>query len=59
MFPFLRIGQFLVHMSGLTLLAGLWVAITIIAKEAFHLNSGKLFTRQLGKVAGESGRCEK
>jgi len=37
MFPFLRIGPFLVQMPGLALLAGLWVSTTLIEKEALHL----------------------
>jgi len=37
MFPFLRIGPFLIQMSGLALLAGLWVGTTLIEKEALHL----------------------
>jgi phosphatidylglycerol---prolipoprotein diacylglyceryl transferase len=36
-FPFLRIGPFLIQMSGLVLLAGLWIAMTLIEKEANHL----------------------
>ncbi len=32
MFPFLRIGPFLIQMSGLALLAGLWVGTTLIEK---------------------------
>jgi len=37
MLPFLRVGPFLVQMPGLALLAGLWVATTLIEKEALHL----------------------
>lgn len=37
MLPFLRIGPFLIQTSGLALLAGLWVATTLIEKEALHL----------------------
>lgn len=37
MFPFLRIGPFLVQMPGLALLAGLWVSTTLIEKEALRL----------------------
>ena len=37
MFPFLRIGPFLIQMSGLALLAGLWVSTTLIEKEALHM----------------------
>ncbi len=37
MFPFLRIGPLLIQMPGLALLAGLWVATTLIEKEALHL----------------------
>jgi len=37
MFPFLRIGPFLIQTSGLALLAGLWVATTLTEKEALHL----------------------
>jgi len=37
MFPFLRIGPFLVQMPGLALLVGLWVAMNLIEKEALHL----------------------
>jgi len=37
MFPFLRMGPFLIQTPGLALLAGLWVAMTLIEKEAFRL----------------------
>lgn len=37
MFPLLRIGPFLVQMSGLALLAGLWIAVTLAEKEALRL----------------------
>ncbi len=37
MFPFLRIGPFLIQMPGLALLAGLWISTTLIEKEALHL----------------------
>jgi len=37
MFPYLRIGPFLVQMPGFALLAGLWVSTTLIEKEALHL----------------------
>ena len=37
MFPFLRIGPLLIQMSGLALLAGLWVATTLIEREALRL----------------------
>jgi len=37
MLPFLRIGPLLIQMSGLALLAGLWVAMTLIEREALRL----------------------
>ena len=37
MFPFLQIGPFLIQMPGLALLTGLWIATTLIEKEALHL----------------------
>lgn len=37
MFPFLRIGPFLVQTPGLALLAGLWVAMNLTEKESLHM----------------------
>lgn len=34
MYPFLRIGSFLIQLSGLSILAGVWIAILIIEREA-------------------------
>ena len=37
MFPFLRLGPFLLPMASLTLLAGLWIGLSFIEREAAHL----------------------
>jgi len=37
MFPYLRIGPFLLQLPGLALLAGLWIGFTLIEKEAAKL----------------------
>ena len=37
MYPFLRIGSLVIQTSGLALLAGLWVAMNLIEKEALRL----------------------
>lgn len=37
MLPFLRLGPFLVQMPGLALLAGLWIAMTFVEREALRL----------------------
>ena len=38
MFPFLHLGPFILPMASLTLLAGLWIGLSFIEREAAHLN---------------------
>lgn len=37
MYPYLRIGPYLLQLSGLALLAGVWIGITLIEKESARL----------------------
>src|SRR5262245_8078107 len=58
MFPFLRIGPFLIQMPGLALLAGLWAAMTLAEKEALRLKlnaaaiSNMIFYSLIGGLIG-------
>lgn len=37
MYPYLRIGPYLIQLSGLALLAGVWIGLTLVEKEAGRL----------------------
>ena len=37
MYPYLRVGPYLLQLSGLSLLAGIWIGISLIEKEAVRL----------------------
>jgi prolipoprotein diacylglyceryltransferase len=58
MFPFLRLGPFLIQTPGLALLAGLWAATTLIDKETLHLElnaaaiSNMIFYGLIGGLIG-------
>ncbi|MHB8776579.1 MAG: prolipoprotein diacylglyceryl transferase [Anaerolineales bacterium] len=47
MFPYLRLGSFLLQMPLLALLVGLWVGLTFIEREAARLNLNKEKTSSL------------
>ena len=58
MFPFLRLGPFILPMASLTLLAGLWTGLSFIEREAAHLKinvstlSNAIFYSLLAGLAG-------
>ena len=58
MFPLWRVGPFLIQMPGLALLAGVWVAMTLIEKEALRLKlhaaaiSNMVFYSLFGSLIG-------
>jgi len=58
MYPYLRVGPYLLQLSGLALLAGVWIGITLIEKEVARLemDAGKITnTIFYGLIAGLIG----
>ena len=58
MFPYLRLGPFIIPMASLALLAGLWVGLPLIEREAVRLKinastlSNVIFSSLLAGLVG-------